>query len=437
MLALLLGLMFVNELQSYLTRDAKAQASGKVRFLEVKQDLKRHVIVEEAMRTFVPVKQPRLADDSLKDDIDMLKKEAPKSADAAKLLAVVLYETKGNVRGANVQRLKRSSRRSDRIYGAIYGSDKLSATQLVQIQAFLLPKEDFQSKLALAHARDKAGRPDARAGLATRKRLLALAIGGVGISSIFLLGFPALIVLFLSSTRPMPGHPSGSLTVPQADSFARRAAQALGLYILVGLVVGALGYEGVPVSGEYFVGGTLTILMTYYLYKRPIRPLKGDSGLSQLGVHKPTVRLIGWGLLGALANAPIVVGLALLGEWVFRFLPKAHHPIEDLLGTTNVLTILALLFAASVQAPFFEEILFRGTLFPAFTAIFKKPLWGGVVSSVLFAVIHPTGIPAWPALAAIGGMSAFLCYRTKSLVPSMTMHCVHNAATLLVGLLFS
>jgi membrane protease YdiL (CAAX protease family) len=56
-------------------------------------------------------------------------------------------------------------------------------------------------------------------------------------------------------------------------------------------------------------------------------------------------------------------------------------------------------------------------------------------SSLLFAMVHPTGVPAWPALAAIGAMAALLTFQTRSLVPSIVMHAVHNGTLLLLNLL--
>jgi hypothetical protein len=147
---------------------------------------------------------------------------------------------------------------------------------------------------------------------------------------------------------------------------------------------------------------------------------------------------VAWGLLGALANVPILVTLQAASSVVFRWLPEPHHPLEDLISANPpALTIAAMFFVAAVQAPFSEEVLFRGTLFPALSTVLKSPIWGGLASSLIFAMIHPTGIPAWPMLAAIGGMSAFLCYRTGSLVPSVVMHAAHNAATVAIALAIS
>jgi membrane protease YdiL (CAAX protease family) len=99
--------------------------------------------------------------------------------------------------------------------------------------------------------------------------------------------------------------------------------------------------------------------------------------------------------------------------------------------------VLSLFFLASIEAPIFEETLFRGIFQPALAAIVKRPWLSGVITSFLFASIHPTGVPAWPALALIGGMSVFLTYQTRSIVPSMIMHATHNALTLAVGLLLT
>jgi membrane protease YdiL (CAAX protease family) len=54
---------------------------------------------------------------------------------------------------------------------------------------------------------------------------------------------------------------------------------------------------------------------------------------------------------------------------------------------------------------------------------------------LVFAAVHPTGVPAWPALALIGSVMAILVYQRGSLVTSMVFHGVHNLSLVVLMLL--
>ena len=79
--------------------------------------------------------------------------------------------------------------------------------------------------------------------------------------------------------------------------------------------------------------------------------------------------------------------------------------------------------------------MFRGTMLPAISRVTKSPAWGIVISSFLFAAIHPQGLVLWLSLATVGAMAAMVTYQTKSLVPAIVLHAVHNFAIMMMGLL--
>ena len=133
---------------------------------------------------------------------------------------------------------------------------------------------------------------------------------------------------------------------------------------------------------------------------------------------------------------PVFTVIALLSRFIFQFMPSVDHPIvNELHNAANPLTLVALFLGASVQAPIVEETLFRGTLLPAVSRVLKSPAWGIVITSLIFASIHTTGVPSWLPLASIGAMGALLTYQTRSLLPAMVMHAVHNGAMLAVTLI--
>jgi membrane protease YdiL (CAAX protease family) len=90
---------------------------------------------------------------------------------------------------------------------------------------------------------------------------------------------------------------------------------------------------------------------------------------------------------------------------------------------------------AAVIAPIWEEFMFRGLLFPAFSAVTKSPVLGAVISCFLFAAIHPQGPAGVPLLMTLALGMCFISYQTKSLIPNMVMHAINNAGALLMLML--
>ncbi len=111
---------------------------------------------------------------------------------------------------------------------------------------------------------------------------------------------------------------------------------------------------------------------------------------------------------------------------------NASHPIVGMLGASQgLLAKLILLFLAAGVAPFLEETMFRGALYRYFRnhlGFFLSSVIGGVI----FAVIHPQGWLAVPALAGMGVGFALLREWRDSLIASMTAHAINNGVLILV-----
>ena len=84
--------------------------------------------------------------------------------------------------------------------------------------------------------------------------------------------------------------------------------------------------------------------------------------------------------------------VALVGTRLFQGLPSNEHPASAaLMNTHDLATIASLLFFGAVAAPFWEETMFRGLLLPAFRRVFNGQAAAALLSSFLFACIHPQG----------------------------------------------
>jgi membrane protease YdiL (CAAX protease family) len=113
------------------------------------------------------------------------------------------------------------------------------------------------------------------------------------------------------------------------------------------------------------------------------------------------------------------------------------HPIENWIGKDPWLKF-QVIFAASVQAPIVEEIMFRGVLYRHLreaTGLWRygaSVLLSGLVTGFLFAVVHPQGLVAVPVLMGLSlGFTLTREWR-GSLLPSMVAHGLHNFLVILL-----
>lgn len=140
-------------------------------------------------------------------------------------------------------------------------------------------------------------------------------------------------------------------------------------------------------------------------------------------------REIGAGLVGWLTALPLLVALMLgAGLLVQRLgLPEPEHPIMFEAVSSGWAGIAGLYLLACVWAPLTEELMFRGALFHHLRGVWRLPI-AVVLSSLIFAAIHPQGLVAIIPLAAVGASLAFIRAWRGSIIASMTAHAAHNAA---------
>ncbi len=118
-----------------------------------------------------------------------------------------------------------------------------------------------------------------------------------------------------------------------------------------------------------------------------------------------------------------------------------RHPLVDYLVHGDTQGIFLAVILACVVAPLVEEIMFRGVLYRHLREASGR--WGGMISvlfsglvtSFVFAVIHPQGLAAVPALMALAlGFTIAREWR-GTLVPGMVAHALNNGILVAVFLL--
>lgn len=119
---------------------------------------------------------------------------------------------------------------------------------------------------------------------------------------------------------------------------------------------------------------------------------------------------------------------------LFLLTPAAFYVVHHYLSVSNVFFRGAESFGAyalyfllvCVLAPLAEEILFRGFLYPGLRRSFS-PGWAALLSALAFTGAHlPTPSAAAVLVIALGYALALLYENTRSLLPCMVVHALHN-----------
>ncbi|MEC4892677.1 MAG: CPBP family glutamic-type intramembrane protease [Oscillatoria sp. PMC 1051.18] len=144
---------------------------------------------------------------------------------------------------------------------------------------------------------------------------------------------------------------------------------------------------------------------------------------------KPTDNWIFWGIGGYLVAVPLVVIVSLVNQQIWQG-QGGSNPILLLALEAKDSVVLAIFFiTASVAAPVFEEIMFRGFLLPSLTRY--VPVWGAILgSSLIFSIAHLSLSEVLP-LTMLGIVLGFVYTRSRNLLAPMLLHSLWNGGTLL------
>jgi len=428
------------------------QKPGRLEGYEDEQaTLKRIMSAESLEKTLAtPLSQVQKTNDdlseSLTEPISALVLEADKSPMAAMLYAEMRTYQKQPIPISHLGVLQHSRLPEDQAFFEIYTTSKLTRHQADKLIA-KLPNEPFVYEAAKVQALQKAGDKDALVRLVSPTSFIGFGLLIFG-GWIFLgLSFVVWLV-FMRRQREGKLEPKGipldTLTPHDADRLAIRATQIFVSFILMQfLAAGAVlafdhySRSHLPISeGEVGAGaGLLTIASVFALQRLAV-----DGKfivLEYLGFRLTNLkRDVFLGFLGFIAEFPVAMLLAELSTIALHWLPKGTHPAsEALMKNHDLRTVIPILISGSIVAPFWEEIVFRGLLFPGLKTLLGGIMPGVLLSSLLFACVHSQGITLWLPLAFVGATSCFLSYQSRSLVPGMVMHCLHNTAIFVMILL--
>jgi membrane protease YdiL (CAAX protease family) len=209
-----------------------------------------------------------------------------------------------------------------------------------------------------------------------------------------------------------------------------RGADGIGLffraafaYLLIPAAVVLLVPRVPPVTAIMgLVGGLPTLWWARrYLHARG-ETVRDTFGLSPRPGR--LARLLGWGLvllaISMVGESLLYMGLGALGvssHWADGFLEEFlwGPPTAVAAGTLD----------GVVWAPIFEELAFRGLLYP--TLRLRLPAWlAALLSAAIFAFAHGYGVQGFAAVTWSGMVWALGYERTRSLLPGMLAHAGSN-----------
>ncbi|MDG2292340.1 MAG: CPBP family intramembrane metalloprotease [Phycisphaerales bacterium] len=285
--------------------------------------------------------------------------------------------------------------------------------------------------------------------------LMVLAIGGIGA---FVLGVILLILLIVFACMRKVHHHFGAARSTDgllAEAFAIWLLCFLGLHLLLEMLAPSM-----PGMQPHMLGltGVLHCVTAAVVAWPVIRGAKWNSVRTSIGWTRGAglwkecgLGICGWFMTLPLLGIGVLIMLLLMvitsgsGQGTgFEPISQPVHPIITAVAEGDVWIMLQVYFVAAMVAPFLEETVFRGLLYRQLRSASRA--WSTVgsiamsalVVSVVFAALHPQGVLAIPALAALAtGMTLMREWR-GSLLASIVMHALNNGLMItLMLVLFS
>ena len=135
-----------------------------------------------------------------------------------------------------------------------------------------------------------------------------------------------------------------------------------------------------------------------------------------------------WGIGGYLTAIPLVFLVSFLNQQIWEGKGGSNPLLLLTLESQDKFAIFVLFVTASVAAPIFEEIMFRGFLLPSLTRYIPVSA-AIIVSGFIFAIAHLSLAETLP-LTILGIILGIVYTRSRSLMASIMIHSLWNSGTL-------
>ena len=196
-----------------------------------------------------------------------------------------------------------------------------------------------------------------------------------------------------------------------------------------------LGIVGLNIAGAALRIKALYILFTYILMAiggigvlyysiKPYLPLPEDWFKVKLFDN-----WIFWGFGGYLLAIPAVLLVSLINQQIWQGQGGSNPLLYLALQAQDKVALFIFFVTASIAAPVFEEIMFRGFLLPSLTRYLSVST-AIVVSGLIFAIAHLSLSEVLP-LTTLGIILGVVYTRSRNILAPMLLHSLWNSGTLL------
>ena len=299
------------------------------------------------------------------------------------------------------------------------GSASLDPDQRLVIKSY-----GWIGRLALSHDKPDSD-PERQAVLNSAFRMVLLA----GFMTIVILAalLGGLILFIIAVVQGIKKNIKSHLVMPENPGSV--LLETFSIYLLL--------YIALPLVLQIIIpgfrkGGILMLIIAGFLPM--IWPLLCGTGWrdyrKSLGWYrgKGVFREAGAGIVGYIAGLPLMVLAIIVATILAKYTGQtpSHPAVLDLSHKPLYLFLLA-----CVYAPFVEETLFRGALY----GYLRRSLpWAvsAIISSFIFAILHPQGWVAVPAIGVIGFNLSTIREWRGSAIASMTAHALNNGSLVLI-----
>ncbi|MBE0536930.1 MAG: CPBP family intramembrane metalloprotease [Phycisphaerae bacterium] len=167
-----------------------------------------------------------------------------------------------------------------------------------------------------------------------------------------------------------------------------------------------------------------------------------QRGLKGFGLD---VRTLSRDLRASVANLVAVLPLVWFGVWAVDVIGKwivgptfeirTSEGLDVLTRSAHVSMRLLMLAFVVIIVPVFEEVLFRGMLQSTIRGYVRSPWVAVVITSILFAAMHPWH--HWPAIFMLSLGMGYAYERSGSLFRPIFIHIIFNTSNVVAALLAS
>lgn len=202
-----------------------------------------------------------------------------------------------------------------------------------------------------------------------------------------------------------------------------------------------LGYGAVASSMLFFLlVFTITILFkeskklgVSFKERMMLKRVGGRNLLISLGIFIIIMILVG---LGSSISRCIVerVGIEVPKYLPFFLNPTVDSTTADPMVLTNGISLVGrwdifiLLIVTLILNILTEELYFRAWILPK---LWKSGKWSWVINGTLFALYHTFQLWLLPVILVASLGFAFICYKTKSIIPAFVFHIITNVLSVI------